>query len=97
MIKRTYGFLALCAFAVIFAGCSAFYTQASIVPSAANMQADCTAHPGSNSCDVLAVLTGVCNGQVTLPIEFGNINQDVCIALGYRTSPAGALKVEKPL
>ena len=92
-MKRFYGFLALAAFAAIFAGCSAFYTSPSILPSAANMQADCTAHPGSNACDLFALITSICNGQVTLPVEFGNLNQDVCISLGYRTSPTGTLKV----
>jgi len=91
-MKRIHGFLALTVFAVLFAaGCSAiqsFYTGASPLPSAANMQADCTAHPGSASCDTLQLLTEVCNGSIAIPMSFGNINQAVCVGLGY--GPANA-------
>ena len=76
---------------VALGGCSSlqsFYNGASPLPSQADMAADCTAHPGSASCDVLNLLTEVCNGSIAIPMSFGNVNQLVCQGLGY--GPANA-------
>ena len=75
-------------------GCS-LYTQQSPLPSAADMKADCAKAPGSLSCDVYPILVGLCNGQIAIPITSGNIDQAVCVGLGYRTVAGSSLLIEK--
>lgn len=89
-LTRSWGLLTasragLCAL-VFVAGCSwlqSFYTSASPLPARPQMEADCTAKPGSGACDVLALLTKLCSGEIAIPLSVGNLNQLVCVGLQY--------------
>ena len=92
-LKRTgIKLAALGASVLMLGGCSSLFTNTNIgFPPAPQMQADCAAG-APLACDVYNFLTGVCNGTIAIPITSGNIDQALCVGLGYRTVPTSSLK-----
>ena len=75
-------------------GCANLFTNKNIgLPPAPQMQADCNAGAPA-ACDVYNLLSGACNGTIAIPISSGNIEQAVCVGLGYRTTQGAKMRFE---